>query len=253
MERILDGRRAVVTGATSGIGRATAQRFAAAGARVLAVGRNATALEGLARVGDGALVPHAADVTVEQDRAGIVEAAAALGGIDVLVNAAGILEPGGLETTPLAAFDRTMDLNVRALYDLTRRALPALLAARGNVVNVSSVAGPRAFPGMVAYCTSKAAVDQITRCLALELADRGVRVNAVNPGVVITEIHRRGGMSDEAYAAFLERSRVTHPIGRVGTPEEVAELILYLASERAAWVTGATWEIDGGRGVTCLR
>jgi NAD(P)-dependent dehydrogenase (short-subunit alcohol dehydrogenase family) len=93
----------------------------------------------------------------------------------------------------------------------------------------------------------------LTRCAALELAARGVRVNAVNPGVVVTEIHKRGGMSEQEYAAFLEHSKSTHPLGRVGEAREVAELILYLASPRAAWITGATYAIDGGRAQTCAR
>ena len=110
-----------------------------------------------------------------------------------------------------------------------------------------------AIAGVLAYCVSKAAVDQLTRCAALELAPLGVRVNAVNPGVTVTNLHRRGGMGDEQYAAFLERSKSTHPLGRPGRPEEVASLILYLASESAEWMTGETIPIDGGRHLTCLR
>ena len=123
----------------------------------------------------------------------------------------------------------------------------------GNIVNVSSVAGLRPYPGLLPYCASKAAVDQITRCLSLELGPRGVRVNAVNPGVVVTNLHRAGGMAEEAYQAFLERGGETHPLGRVGQPEEVAELILFLASSKAAWITGTTMSIDGGRAQTSLR
>jgi NAD(P)-dependent dehydrogenase (short-subunit alcohol dehydrogenase family) len=93
----------------------------------------------------------------------------------------------------------------------------------------------------------------LTRCAALELAPKGVRVNAVNPGVVITNIHKRGGMDVEAYEKFLEHSKTTHPLGRVGTPDEVADLVFYLASDKASWITGATYEIDGGRGQTCAR
>jgi NAD(P)-dependent dehydrogenase (short-subunit alcohol dehydrogenase family) len=100
---------------------------------------------------------------------------------------------------------------------------------------------------------SKAGVDQLTRCAALELAPKGIRVNAVNPGVVVTQIHRRGGMAEEKYVDFLEHSKTTHPLGRVGTPEEVAELLLFLASDRASWITGATYSIDGGRAQTCAR
>jgi len=111
----------------------------------------------------------------------------------------------------------------------------------------------RAFPGVLAYCVSKAALDQLTRCSALELASKGVRVNAVNPGVVVTDIHKRGGMNNEAYGTFLEHSKTTHPLGRVGNPQEIAELVLFLASDQASWITGATYSIDGGRAQTCAR
>jgi NAD(P)-dependent dehydrogenase (short-subunit alcohol dehydrogenase family) len=100
---------------------------------------------------------------------------------------------------------------------------------------------------------SKAAVDQLTRCSALELAPKGVRVNAVNPGVVVTNLHRNGGMDEAAYAKFLEHSKETHPLGRAGNPEEVADLILFLASDKAGWITGVTYSIDGGRAQTCFR
>ena len=132
-------------------------------------------------------------------------------------------------------------------------AVPFLAKSRGNIINLSSVAGLRSFPGVLAYCVSKAAVDQLTRCAALELAPKGIRVNAVNPGVVVTQIHRRGGMSEDDYAAFLEHSKTTHPLGRVGDADEVADLILFLASDRAGWITGATYSIDGGRALTCAR
>ena len=99
----------------------------------------------------------------------------------------------------------------------------------------------------------EAAIDQLTRCSALEMAAKGVRVNAVNPGVVVTNIHKRGGMAEADYEEFLEHSKTTHPLGRVGKPEEIAELIYFLASDKASWITGATYEIDGGRAQTCAR
>ena len=106
---------------------------------------------------------------------------------------------------------------------------------------------------MLAYCASKAAIDHLTRCAALELAPKGVRVNAVNPGVVVSNLHRRGGMGEEQYAAFLERSKETHPLGRPGQPDEIAELIVFLATDRSGWITGDTIAIDGGRHQTCAR
>ena len=253
----LEGRVALVTGASSGIGRATALRFAEAGARVALVGRDAEALgEVAAELREAGGESHAirADVTDEADAARAVETTVErLGGLDVLVNAAGVISNGTVETTPLADWDMMMNVNLRAVFHLMQLAAPHLARRPGNVVNVSSVTGLRAFPGVLAYCVSKAGVDQLTRCAALELAPQGVRVNAVNPGVVVTEIHRRGGMADETYANFLEHSKTTHPLGRVGDAREVAELILFLASDRASWITGATYSIDGGRAQTCAR
>jgi NAD(P)-dependent dehydrogenase (short-subunit alcohol dehydrogenase family) len=257
MKKELEGKVAIVTGATSGIGRATALRFAEEGARVALVGRNAQTLGAVAgeiKLGGGEAITIRADVTVQPIAKRIVsQTVEKFGGVDVLVNAAGHLVSGNIEETTLAAWDAMMNVNLRAVFNLMQQVVPHLVKRRGSIVNVSSVTGLRAFPGVLAYCVSKAGLDQLTRCSALELAPKGVRVNAVNPGVVVTEIHRRGGMSQKEYKAFLERSKETHPLGRVGQAYEVAELILYLASERAAWITGATYSIDGGRAQTCAR
>ena len=176
-----------------------------------------------------------------------------LGRIDVLVNAAGIIKSGNILDTTLDEWDKMMNVNLRSAFYLMQKCIPYLIETKGNVVNVSSVTGTRAFPNVLAYCVSKAATDQLTRCTALELAPKGIRVNAVNPGVVVTNLHKRGGMNEADYSKFLENAKNTHPIGRPGQPEEVAELIYYLASEKAAWITGATYEIDGGRAQTCAR
>jgi NAD(P)-dependent dehydrogenase (short-subunit alcohol dehydrogenase family) len=194
------------------------------------------------------------DVTKgDETRRAIDEAINRFGRLDVLVNAAGHISSGSIETTSLAAWDAMMEVNLRSVFQLMQLATPHLLETKGNIVNVSSVTGLRSFPGVLAYCVSKAALDQLTRCAALELAPKGVRVNAVNPGVVVTEIHKRGGMSEADYEKFLEHSKTTHPLGRVGDPKEIAELIFYLASEKASWITGATYQIDGGRALTCAR
>jgi NAD(P)-dependent dehydrogenase (short-subunit alcohol dehydrogenase family) len=256
-EKQFNGKVAFVTGATSGIGQACALGFAKAGAKVVCVGRKA---EALADVENKILALGAEVMTIKSDLSReneaqrvVEQAIQGFGGIDVLVNAAGHLSNGTIENTSLGAWDEMMNVNVRAPFQLMQKALPSLIERRGNIVNVSSVTGLRAFPGVLAYCVSKAALDQLTRCSALELAAKGVRVNAVNPGVVVTEIHKRGGMSDEAYAAFLEHSKTTHPLGRTGRPEEIAALVLYLASDHASWITGATYSIDGGRSQTCAR
>jgi len=251
------GRIAIVTGATSGIGRAAALALAREGYGVVIVGRRAEALRAVTdAIGDGGGVAEAveADVTAAEAPGRIVgRAVDRFGGIDALVNAAGIIASGTVENTSDEAWDVMLDINVRAPFRLIREAAPHLAARRGAVVNVSSVTGIRAFPGVLAYCVSKAAVDQLTRCAALELAPKGVRVNGVNPGVVVTNLHRRGGMDEAQYAAFLERSKETHPLGRPGRPEEIAELVLFLATDRSGWITGDTIAIDGGRHQTCAR
>lgn len=247
----------VVTGASSGIGRAAALRFASQGGSVLLVGRNATSLN-IAReeivASHGRASVCAADVTADDAPTRIVHAAVeAFGGIDVLVNAAGVIATGTLETTGDAGWDQMMAINLRAPFRLMHEATPYLKARKGAVVNVSSVNGLRAFAGVLAYCVSKAGLDHLTRCAALEMAPHGVRVNGVNPGVTVTNLHTRGGMDEQQYAAFLQRSKETHPLGRPGRPEEVADLIVFLASDRAGWMTGETIPIDGGRHLTCLR
>lgn len=247
----------IVTGATSGIGRAAAEAFAMEGAALVLTGRDTEALaEVHASIGDAGkkavLCPANLADAGSADR--IVAAAVdAFGGVDVLVNAAGIIASGSIESTSDAAWDAMMAVNLVAPFRLMRAAAPHLSARKGAVVNVSSVNGLRAFPGLLAYNVSKAALDHLTRCAALDLAPKGVRVNAINPGVTVTNLHKRSGMDDAKYAAFLERSKETHPLGRPGRPEEVAELILFLASDRSGWMTGETIPIDGGRHLTCLR
>jgi NAD(P)-dependent dehydrogenase (short-subunit alcohol dehydrogenase family) len=248
---------AIVTGATSGIGRATARLFARSGARVVAVGRNESELGNLSDETSevpGEIKGHIADVTEfsQVDRV-VSETVDHFGKIDILVNAAGIIKNGNIEDTTLDDWDNMLNINLRCVFYMMQKCVPHLEQTKGNIVNVSSVTGPRAFPNVLAYCVSKAGVDQLTRCSALELAPKGIRVNAVNPGVVVTNIHKRGGMAEEKYDAFLEHSKTTHPIGRVGSPEEVAELLMFLASDKAGWITAATYEIDGGRGQTCAR
>ena len=249
-------KKVLVTGASSGIGRATAERFLSEGDNVALVSRREGALQDAASraPGAGKAFTIAADLSDErQSESCLAQAIEMMGGLDVLVNSAGILKAGRIEDTSLELWDEMMNINLRSVFYLMKLSVPHLERSRGNIVNVSSVTGPRSFPGVLAYCVSKAAIDQLTRCAALELAPKGIRVNEVNPGVVVTDLHRAGGMNDEAYAAFLEHSKTTHPLGRVGEPEEIADLIYFLASDRAGWITGATVSIDGGRALTCAR
>lgn len=252
-----EDRVILITGASSGIGAATAIHFSKLGALLAITGRNATNLNETAAKCAAAKRPPlqiVGDVMHEQDCVKIVDTTIKhFGKLDVLVNSAGILEPGSIETATLKSYDRTMNANVRSIFHLTQLATPHLIAAKGNVVNVSSVTGIRSFPGVLAYNMSKSAVDQMTRCVALELAAKGVRVNSVNPGVIVTEVHKRGGMDDKTYEEFLKRSALTHALGRVGTADEVAHAIGFLASDAASFITGVQLPVDGGRHAMCPR
>jgi NAD(P)-dependent dehydrogenase (short-subunit alcohol dehydrogenase family) len=163
-----------------------------------------------------------------------------------------VMGSGGLMNLEPAEWDRMMDTNLRAMFLLTKAAAPELIKKKGAVVNISSVAGPRPYANLMGYVVSKAGVDAFTRCAALDLAPHGVRVNALNPGVVVSELQTVGGAVPD-YPAFLERSKATHPLGRVGQPEEIAALVLWLLSAESSWITGANVPIDGGRQLLSAR
>jgi len=186
-----------------------------------------------------------------------------LGGVTTLVNAAGVLAGGafGSDNCTMANFDTNFNTNTRALFEMMITTIPALkkagAAANASIVNVSSVTGVMSFGGVANYCASKAAVDMYTACAAVDLAPFGIRCNAVNPGVVVTNLHKNGGMNAENYEKFLKHSLTTHPIagalGRMAEAGEVADLIAFLASDRARFITGDSIKIDGGRGCVGAR
>jgi len=256
-DKRFEGKVALVTGASSGIGRATASRLASEGAHVTVTARREDKIKALVSdIESAGATAHgvAADLTKEDDRRRLVdETVGHYSGLDILVNAAGIIAYGTIEDTSLEDWQKMYDINVVSVFHMMQLSLPHIIPRKGNIVNVSSVNGMRSFPGLLAYNSSKSALDQLTRCAALELAAKGVRVNNVNPGVVVTELHRQAGLDEEKYEAFLERSKTTHPLGRVGKAEELAALITFLASNEAGWITGDTVNIDGGRHLTCAR
>jgi NAD(P)-dependent dehydrogenase (short-subunit alcohol dehydrogenase family) len=246
-----------VTGASSGIGRAIALGLAARGAPVALTGRRAAPLEAVAdevRAAGGEALALPGDVTDEAAVAAAVRATVeAFGGLAILVNNAGVIGSGPVETTTTAEWDRVVDADLKAPFLVARAAIPHLKARPGaSIVNVSSVAGERPYANLAPYCVAKAGLDMLTWCLALELAPHGVRVNAINPGVVRTNLHLASRAVPD-YDAFLARSKETHPLGFVGAPEDAADLVAFLVSDRARWITGALVPLDGGRALTSLR
>jgi 2-keto-3-deoxy-L-fuconate dehydrogenase len=240
IEATSSGRVALVTGAGSGIGAATARRFAEEGTTVVGGDLRREAVEEL---GPG-IVPVELDVRDESSVMRAVERAEALGGIDVLVNVAGIGSTTSAPETPLEVWNDVMAVNAGGTFLCCKHAIPPM-AARGTgaIVNVASVAGLVGLRNRAAYCASKGAVIALTRALAVDHVGDGIRVNAVCPGTVDSPWVRR--LVEEA-GESLDALRARQPIGRLGTPEEIADAILYLAGDSAAFVTGTALVIDGG-------
>lgn len=245
---------ALITGSTSGIGLASLKKFINEGYFVIAVGRNENKLNELKEIYKDKIDPFQADISKKEERVNLFHYLKSKNyELDALINSAGILRNGTIENTTLETWNETIETNLTSIFHLMNLCISLLEKRKGAIVNVSSVTGLRSFPNILAYCVSKAGLDHLTRCSALELAPKGIRVNAVNPGVVVTNCHLNSGMDKETYNKFLEHSKTTHPIGRVGNTEEIADLIFFLASEKASWITGETIAIDGGRHLTCAR
>lgn len=247
--RRLAGRRALVTGAASGIGRATATRMADEGAVVAcadinAVGARETAASILAAGGTATSVsldiadPASCETAVQH-------AIDSLGGLDILANVAGIFRPGHTLEQDISVFDTTIAVNLKGTFYMCRSALPALLEGGGAIVNIASAAALQGVPYNAAYCASKAGIVGLTRSLASEYARRHVRVNCICPGGVMTPLIE-GGFPVEGIDATL-MARPAPQMNRIGTPEDIAALVAYLSSDESAYVTGSVITIDGGQ------
>jgi len=242
----LSGRRAVVTGAASGIGRAIAARYAEEGARLVTLDLDADAPS------DGeAVAGHlSVDVTDAAGVAGAIgDAVGLLGGLDVVVNNAGIPMTGTVRDLGEEDWHRAIDTDLTSVFLVSRAAWPHLEAAGGGaIVNTASIAGMVGTAGQAAYATAKAGVVMLTKCMALDGAATGVRVNAVSPGFVATPMLERWLQGQDDPSAARAGVVAMHPLGRLGEPADIADAFVYLASDEARWVTGTILTVDGGFG-----
>jgi NAD(P)-dependent dehydrogenase (short-subunit alcohol dehydrogenase family) len=243
----LNGKTALVTGATSGIGCAIAREIAVAGAKLMLTGRNQAAGAALANeLGARFVAGDIADAAFPNRL--MAETLAAFGSLDILINNAGITHRGSILETSDADWARVMDVNVTALMRCSRAALEHMVTqGHGSIVNIASDFAVVAGRGEAVYCASKGAVLQLTRAMALDHGHQGIRVNAVCPGDVETPMLLEGIQSrGEEIAAGLARKGAAFPLGRVGQPAEIAKVVAFLASDAASYVTGAAWLVDGG-------
>lgn len=245
----LQDKVALITGAGSGIGRAIAVAFAGEGARVALLGRRQDRLDAVAReIGSDHAMAIPGDVTHSR----VIEAAlqrvvARFGKLNVLVNNAGLLIPGTAESCSEEDWDRTFAVNARAVWLLSRAALPYMRqAGGGSIINMSSILGLVAARKRAIYAASKAAVTLLTRSMAVDHAADNIRVNCICPSFVQTELTEAYVKKASDPQAALRERTAAHPIGRLGKPEDIAGMAVYLASDESAWVTGAALPVDGG-------
>ncbi|MBO0729530.1 MAG: SDR family oxidoreductase [Acidimicrobiaceae bacterium] len=246
----LDGKVALVTGAARGIGRAVAARLAAEGARVALLDRQAAQLEVTAdqlRALDREVLPLVCDLSQPPAVADAVAATAAhYGGLQLICNNAGVDTHVPLEAWDVRRLDEVLDVDLRACLLVVKAAAPHLKARGGSVVNISSVMARNTQAGYAAYSAAKAGVLGLTRALAVELGPHGVRVNAVCPGFIDTELWEQVLRASADPEAFAERTARLHPLGRRGLPEDVASTVAYLFSDAASFITGTEIWVDGG-------
>lgn len=239
----------IVTGGGTGIGRAAAIRFAQAGAWVVIAGRRVGPLEETASLSDR-IVPVSADVLHPDDLSRLIQTAISRWDrIHILVNNAGAFVQRSLETIDASMVTSLLNTNILAPSLLCQAALPYLKATQGSIVNISSTFGHKAAPMIAHYAASKAALEQLTRCWALELAPYRIRVNAVAPGPTETEILERSGMPADVVRQLKANEAAQVPLGRRGTADDIADWIVHLANASASWITGQVIAVDGGLSV----
>ncbi|XKL60107.1 hypothetical protein PGB90_001123 [Kerria lacca] len=241
----------LITGAAAGIGRATAIKFANVGAKLALTDRNMDDLEKVGKecelVSKNKPLLVKAELTNEKDIGEIMEKTINnFSYLNILINNAGVFHLGSIEQTTLEAFDRIFNINVRAVFQLTALAVPHLTKTKGIIVNTSSRCGKCSTPGMLAYSMSKSAIDQMTRCLALELSEKGIRVNSVNPGAIKTDVLMHNKIDLDVIKNINKLSSEKCPLKRMGEAEEIADGILFLCSNQASFITGVNLSIDGG-------
>lgn len=249
MKLNLENKRVLVTGAGSGIGREIAKQFAEEGAKVLIIGRSEVPLAETAALNER-IAYITADLTKDGDIDRIVkELNDRFGGLDVLVNNAGWSPVHYFEYEDMEEVARAFDVNVYTVCRLVLKTLPMLKESRGNIINISSAAIRNHLIMMSVYSASKAAVDMFTKIWAKEFAKFGIRVNSVSPGPIESPIYDKLGISGEEKQAHMDRVTAGVPLGRFGKAEEVAPIVLFLASEKtASYVTGCDYCVDGGYG-----
>lgn len=245
-----DGKVVLITGGAGGIGAETVRQFARLGAKVAAVDMNENLLyESIKQIENSAassMLPIVADVTKDAKRI-VDETIKHFGKLDVLVNNAGVVIVNNIADLDLSIHDRIFDTCLRSVVNLTHLCLPYLEKTNGNVINISSNAARIPYHGIPSYSMAKAAVDQFTRCAALELGSKGIRVNTINSGIIRTSIFKNSGLSVDEIEKMLENISSMHPVGRIGLPSDVSSAIVFLADNKAAaYITGINISVDGG-------